>query len=62
MDTIFVIGQAACIAGLAYGAWVCFREASRYDADTARADAAASRAARTRGHTQPAYPPLDLAA
>jgi hypothetical protein len=62
MDTLFLIGQVAWIAGLAYGAWLCFVHAGRYDAESLRADEAASRDAQVRAHVEPAYPRLDMAA
>jgi hypothetical protein len=53
MDALFLLGQLICLAGLAYGAWICLACAGRYNAESAHADAAASRAAHTRGHAQP---------
>lgn len=62
MEALFLIGQIACIAGLAYGAWLCFVHAGRYDAETMRSDEVASRNAQVRGHVEATYPTLDLAA
>jgi hypothetical protein len=62
MDALIVIGQLTCIAGLAYGAWLCFVHAGRYDAESLHADEAASRDAHVRGHAEVIYPPLDIAA
>jgi hypothetical protein len=53
MDELFLLGQLICVAGIAYGAWVCLACAGRYNAESALADAAASRAAQTRGHALP---------
>lgn len=50
MDTLFVLGQIASLAGLAYGGWLCLVHAGRYDAESMRADEAASRLAQVRGH------------
>ena len=53
MDTLIFVGQLACLAGLAYGAWICLCCAGKYDAETARADVSASRSSRTRAHLEP---------
>jgi hypothetical protein len=53
MDALILLGQLICLAGIAYGAWICLACAGRYNAENAHADAAASRAARTRGHALP---------
>ncbi|HXF68041.1 MAG TPA: hypothetical protein VNK67_15260 [Burkholderiales bacterium] len=52
MDILFSLGQLLALAGLGYGAWLCFLHAGKYDAESLRADIAASRAARTRGHSE----------
>jgi len=66
MHTLVAIGQLICLTALAYGAWLCFVHAGRYDADSLHADRAASRNARTRGHVSTPETPeparLDMAA
>ena len=52
MGILFSLGQWLALAGLGYGAWLCFLHAGKYDAESMRADIAASRAARTRGHPE----------
>ena len=52
MDILFSLGQLLALAGLGYGAWRCFLHAGKYDAESLRADIAASRAASTRGHPE----------
>lgn len=52
MDILFSLGQWLVLAGLGYGAWLCFLHAGKYDAESLRADIAASRGARTRGHSE----------
>ena len=52
MDILFALGQLLVLAGLGYGAWLCFLVAGRHDAETLRADIAASRASRTRGQPE----------
>jgi hypothetical protein len=52
MELLFVIGQIACLAALAYGAWICLTCAGRYNAESAQADRAASGAAQNRGHAE----------
>jgi hypothetical protein len=37
MDALFLIGQLGFMAGLAYGAGICFRHAGLYDEETLRA-------------------------
>ena len=53
MDILFSLGQLLVLAGLGYGAWLCFLVAGKHDVENLRADIAASRAARTRGHSEP---------
>lgn len=53
MDMLFYLGELLALAALGYGAWLCFLHVGEYDAESLRADIAASRAARTRGHTEP---------
>jgi len=62
MDTVFLLGQIASLVGLAYGGWLCFTYAGRYDVESLQADEAASRKARVRAHVEPEHPYLDLAA
>jgi len=65
MDALFSILQIICLVALACGAWMCLLHAGRYDADRLRADRAAPRIARLRGHAPPEpsdLPPLDMAA
>jgi hypothetical protein len=52
MDTLFFLGQLLALGGLGYGAWRCFLLAGKYDADSLRADIAASPAAGRRGHSE----------
>mgnify|MGYP001613154616 CR=1 FL=1 len=52
MDILFFLGELLVLAGLAYGAWLCFLHAGQYDSESLRADIAASRAAGTRGHSE----------
>lgn len=52
MNILFFLGELLALAGLAYGAWLCFLHAGKYDAESLRADIAVSRAARTRGHSE----------
>ena len=49
MDILFSLGQPLALAGLGYGAWLCFLHAGKYDAKSLRADITALLAARTRG-------------
>jgi hypothetical protein len=53
MDILSLIGQTVFLLALAYGGWVCFVCAGRYDADNLEADVRASRAAGTRSHVEP---------
>ncbi|MGE5522195.1 MAG: hypothetical protein ACM3SS_00660 [Rhodospirillaceae bacterium] len=62
MDALFLLGQIASLAGLAYGAWLCFVHAGRYDAESMHADEAASRMAQVRGHAGPVEQSLDFSA
>ena len=52
MDILFFLGELLALAGLGYGAWLCFLHTGKYDAESLHADIAASRAARTRGHSE----------
>jgi hypothetical protein len=52
MDLLSFIGQTLFLLALAYGAWVCFVCAGRYDAEHLEADVRASRAAGTRSHVE----------
>lgn len=52
MDMLFFLGGLLALAGLAYGAWLCFLHAGEFDEESLRADIAASRAARARGHAE----------
>jgi hypothetical protein len=51
VDILFSLGYLLALAGLGYGAWLCFLHAAKYDAESLRADIAASRGACTRGHS-----------
>jgi len=52
LDILFSLGQLLALAGLGYGALLCFLHAGKYDAESLRPDIAASRATRTGGHSQ----------
>jgi len=52
VDIPFSLGYLLALAGLGYGAWLCLLHAAKYDAESIRAEIAASRAARTRGHSE----------
>ena len=52
VDILFSLGQLLVLAGLGYGAWLCFLHAAKYDAESLRADIAASRTTRMRGHSE----------
>jgi hypothetical protein len=54
MDALIFLLQLACGGALAYGGWICLKEAGKYDAHTARSDEAASLRARSRAQRMPA--------
>jgi len=52
VDILFSLGYLLALAGLGYGAWLCFLHAAKYDVESLRADIAASRTTRARGHSE----------